>query len=75
MPSSGREDSPHFRRRVGAAIEVAKQDASVDILFGIGGTPEGASEAASAIQIELLTTWTGLLCWIADMPRKYSPVL
>lgn len=28
---------------VGAAIEVAKQEAPVDILFGVGGTPEGAA--------------------------------
>lgn len=26
---------------VGGAIEVAKLDAPVDVLFGIGGTPEG----------------------------------
>ena len=26
---------------VGAAIEVAKAGAPVDVLFGIGGTPEG----------------------------------
>lgn len=28
---------------VGAAIEVAKDGAPVDILLGIGGTPEGAA--------------------------------
>lgn len=29
---------------VGAAIEVAKDGAPVDILLGIGGTPEGAAQ-------------------------------
>ena len=32
---------------VGAAIEVAKAGAPVDVLFGIGGTPEGGPHSTA----------------------------
>ena len=44
---------------VGAAIEVAKDGAPVDILLGIGGTPEGAGPT------RVSTSWQGLMLWRA----------
>ena len=45
---------------VGAAIEVAKEGTPVDILLGIGGTPEGAAPPAAAPA--LVGSTAGLSC-------------
>ena len=39
---------------VGGAIEVAKLGAPVDVLFGIGGTPEGITDITSVLQYAVL---------------------
>ena len=44
---------------VGAAIEVAKEGSPVDVLIGIGGTPEGRCS-----ELPMLETPIGLIVWI-----------
>ena len=46
---------------VGGAIEVAKQGAPVDVLFGIGGTPEGTTGITGVLQHAVLI-FRGKVC-------------
>ncbi len=69
---------------VGGAIEVAKDEACVDVLMGIGGTPEGViaggcrddhsvCEVESKMMVHITREEVLMICGLVMLTGKFSP--